>query len=153
VSLGGSYGGNGNGAYGFNTDPFPYSRTLSLSLSYPIFNRFQRENSIASAQISEDNALASIKDQKLTAQQTIITELAVIHNDEAKISVQLSTIRAAEEAVRVYQQRYELGAGLLLDVLTQEQTLVTARTALIQTRLDLRNARAQIEAFIGRDLP
>jgi outer membrane protein TolC len=31
--------------------------------------------------------------------------------------------------------------------------LVTARQALIQARLNYRNARAQIEAVIGRDLP
>ena len=62
-------------------------------------------------------------------------------------------VRASEEALRVNQQRYALGAGTLLDVLTSQSNLIVARQQLIQTRLDYRNARAQIEALIGRDLP
>ena len=46
-----------------------------------------------------------------------------------------------------------LGAGTLLDVLTSQSNLIVARQQLIQIRLDYRNARAQIEATIGRDLP
>ena len=67
--------------------------------------------------------------------------------------VQQISVRASEEALRVNQQRYALGAGTLLDVLTSQSSLVTARQGLIQARLNYRNARAQIEAVIGRDLP
>ena len=41
----------------------------------------------------------------------------------------------------------------LLDVLTSQQTLIPAQQQLIQARLNYRNARAQIEAAIGHDLP
>jgi outer membrane protein TolC len=53
----------------------------------------------------------------------------------------------------VQQQRYNLGASVLLDVLNSQLTLVQARQSLIQARFNYRNARAQIEAAIGRDLP
>jgi outer membrane protein len=122
-------------------------------LSYPIFNGYQRENSVAAAQINAENAQAQIKDQKLAAQQTIITQIGLLRNDEDKMRVQQISIRASEEALRVTQQRYALGAGTLVDVLTSQSNLILARQQLIQTRLDYRNARAQIEAFIGRDLP
>ena len=48
---------------------------------------------------------------------------------------------------------YNVGAGTFLDVLTSQSSLVSARQGLIQARLAYRNARAQIEAAIGRDLP
>jgi outer membrane protein TolC len=67
--------------------------------------------------------------------------------------IQENSIRANEEALRVAQQRYQLGAGTFLDVLTSQSNLVAARQVLIQARLNLRNARAQIEAVIGKDLP
>ena len=67
--------------------------------------------------------------------------------------VQQTNVRASEEDLRVQQQRYNLGASTLLDVLNSQTALVTARQALIQARLNYRNARAQIEAAIGRDLP
>jgi outer membrane protein len=153
VSAGFSYGGNGTAAYGIGSDPFPYSRALSLSVSYPLFNGYQRENAAASAQISAENAQAQIKNQKLAAQQTIITQIGLLRNDEEKMRVQQINIAASEEALRVNQQRYALGAGTLVDLLTSQSNLIVARQQLIQTRLDYRNARAQIEAFIGRDLP
>ena len=59
---------------------------------------------------------------------------------------------AGEEDLRVQQQRYNLGAGTLLDLLTSQITLNTARQALIQARLDARTAKAQLEALVGRDL-
>jgi outer membrane protein len=154
ITAQGSYSGSGQSSiYGLNANPFPYSKTLSLSANFPVFNRYSRENNIVSAQISAENALAQIKDQKLAAEQTIITELGVIRNDQAKIRYQLVSIAAVEEALRVDEQRYQLGAGLLVNVLTDQQNLIVARQALISTRLDLRNARAAIEQFIGRDVP
>jgi len=148
-----SYGGNGTSVYGVGPDPFPYSKSLGVRLSYPIFNGYSRENNVASAQISAENAQAQIKNQKLVAQQTIITQIGLLRNDEQTMAVQQISIRASEEALRVSQQRYSLGAGTLVDLLTAQSNLIQARNQLITTRLNYRNARAQIEAFIGRDLP
>ena len=135
------------------TRPYAYSRNFGLNISFPIFNRFLRENSVQTAQIQQANAEANLKDARLQAQQTIITQLGVLHNAEAQMRIQENSIRANEEALRVAQQRYQLGAGTFLDVLTSQSNLVAARQVLIQARLNLRNARAQIEAVIGRDLP
>lgn len=154
VSANLTYGGSGTGAiYGLNSNPFPYSRGISVGLNYPIFNRFQRENQVATAQINLENAQANARDQRLAAQQTIITGIASLRNAEETMRVQEQNVAASEEDLRVVTQRYNLGASVLLDVLTSQQTLVTARQQLIQARLNYRNARAQIEAAIGRDLP
>jgi outer membrane protein len=59
---------------------------------------------------------------------------------------------ASEEDLRVQQQRYELGASTLLDVLTSQTQINQARVALVQARLNARVARAQLESIIGRDL-
>jgi outer membrane protein len=149
-----NYSGSGTAAaYGLNSNPFPYSRGVSVNLQYPIFNRFARENTLAAAQISLENAQAQVKDARLGAQQNIITDIATMRNNEEAMRVQQQNVRASEEDLRVQQQRYNLGASTLLDVLNSQTALVTARQALIQARLNYRNARAQIEAVIGRDLP
>ncbi len=154
ITANANVGGNGAGAfYGLNGNPFPYSRGVSVNINYPIFNRFQRENQIAAAQISYDNAAASARDARLAAQQNVITGLAALHNAEEAMRVQQTNVRASQEDLRVVQQRYNLGASTLLDVLTSQQNLVNAQQQLIQARLTYRNARAQIEAAVGRDLP
>ncbi|HVX40980.1 MAG TPA: TolC family protein [Gemmatimonadaceae bacterium] len=149
-----SYSGSGTHAlYGLNSNPYPYTRGISLSLNYPIFNRFTRENNIAAAEISYQNTQAQLRDANLAAQQSIITDLATLRNAEETMRVQQINVQASEEDLRVQQQRYNLGASTLLDVLNSQTALVTARQQLIQARLNYRNARAQIEAVIGRDLP
>ena len=158
ISLSGSYGGSGTNAFygvpGLHGDNlFPYSKSLGINAAFPIFNRYQRENQVAAAQISYDNATASARDARLGAQQNVITGLATLHNAEETMRIQQIAVQASEEDLRVVQQRYNLGASTLLDVLTSQQNLVNARQQLIQARLSYRNARAQIEAVIGRDLP
>jgi outer membrane protein len=149
-----NYSGNGTAAsYGLNGNPFPYSRGVSINLNYPIFNRFTRENNVAAAQINLENTQAQVRDARLGAQQNIITDIATMRNNEEAMRVQEQNVRASEEDLRVQQQRYNLGASTLLDVLNSQTALVTARQALIQARLNYRNAKAQIEAVIGKDLP
>jgi outer membrane protein len=158
ISLSGSFGGSGTNAfYGVpglrGENLFPYSKSLGINASFPVFNRFQRENQVAAAQIAYDNAAAQARDARLAAQQNVVTGLASLRNAEATMRVQEINVRASQEDLRVVQQRYNLGASTLLDVLTSQQNLVNAQQQLIQARLNYRNARAQIEAAIGRDLP
>jgi outer membrane protein len=137
---------------GIGARPYPYSRSLSLRASYQIFNGFARENQVAAAEISIDNTNASLRDAKLANQQQIITQLGVIRNAEEQIRLYQISVRAAEEALRVNQQRYGAGVGTLVDVLNAQSSLASARFSMVQARLSYRNARAQIEQVIGRDL-
>ena len=64
----------------------------------------------------------------------------------------LAAIAASDEDLRVQQQRYALGASTLLDLLTFQTQLNQARQALIQARLSVRIARAQLSSLMGREL-
>jgi outer membrane protein len=154
VTGGFNIGGSGvHALYGLNNNPFPYTRTINVSLNYPLFNRFARENNLATQEIAYQNAQATLKDNQLAAQQNIVTAIATMRNAEETMRVQETNVRASEEDLRVQQQRYNLGASVLLDVLNSQSALVQARQQLIQARLNYRNARAQIESYIGKDLP
>jgi outer membrane protein len=156
VTAGFNLGGSGTSAiYGLpgSDNPYPYTRTINLALNYPLFNRFQRENNVSTAQINLENAQASLKDNQLAAQQNIVTAIAAMRNAEETMRVQQINVQASQEDLRVQQQRYALGASVLLDVLNSQLELVQARQSLIQARLNYRDARAQIESYIGRDLP
>ena len=50
------------------------------------------------------------------------------------------------------QQRYAVGASTLLDLLTSQTQLDEGRRDLIRARYDVRVAKAQLEALVGRDL-
>ncbi len=154
-SLTASYSRSGSGTdprFGFGTDPFTYSGRLAFSLSYPVFNNFQREEGVVRARVAEVNAQAAFRDAQLGAVQLLTQNIGAIRGASQRVAVQVASVAAAEEDVRVQQQRYNIGASVLLDLITSQAALATAEQALIQARYDYRIARAQLEALIGRDL-
>lgn len=154
LSMSYSRGGSGTDSrFGFGVDSaYRYSGRLAFSLSYPLFNQFNREESAIRADVAETNAEANLRDARLAAQQNLVQYLGALRTAEQRIQIQLASVAAAEEDLRVQQQRYALGASTLLDVLTSQTQLDQARMALIQARYDYRVARAQLESLVGRNL-
>jgi len=154
IDLSYSYSGNGyDKYYGIGNGQLGYSHSLGLSASLPIFNGFTREANVQRAQVTVENDQATLRDQQLAAQQAVVTDIGSLELAAESMRIQELNVAADEEDLRVVQQRYALGASTLLEVLTSQSNLVTARQQLIQARLNYRNARAQIESVIGRDLP
>ena len=150
-----SFNRGGNGAdsrFGRGDSTFAYSNRLTFALSYPLFDQYVREQTQTRAAVAEDNARATLRDARLLAQQNFVQYVGALRTAEERVRIQLTSVAAAEEDLRVQQQRYALGASTLLDVLTSQTQLNTARADLIQARYDYRVARAQLEALIGRDL-
>jgi len=151
-----TYSRSGNGfsnTYGVTGNPLAYTNNFNVRLSYTLFNNFQREDALTRAVIQADLVQAQVRDTKLAAQQTLVQQLAALRSAQQRIVIQQATLDASKEDLRVQQQRYALGASVFLDVLTSQSTLDAARSALIQARQDVRVARAQLEALVGRDLP
>ena len=154
-SLSASYSRSGSGVdsrFGLGPDPFSYNGRLSFSLSYPIFNNFQREEQVVRAKVAEINAQASLRDTELGAQESLTQNIGALRGASQRVAVQVASVAAAEEDVRVQQQRYNIGASTLLDLITSQAALAQAQQSLIQARYDYRIARAQLEALIGREL-
>ena len=154
-SLSASYSRTGSGTdarFGLGDDPFSYNGRLSFSLSYPIFNNFAREEQVVRAKVAEINAQASLRDTQLGAQESLTQFIGALRGASQRVAVQVASVAAAEEDVRVQQQRYNIGASVLLDLITSQAALAQAQQSLIQARYDYRIARAQLEALIGREL-
>lgn len=150
-----NYRRNGSGfdsRFGIGDGQLAYSNTWSIGLSLPVFNNFAREDQVVRAQVQADIAQANLRDARLLTRQNLIQQVGVLRTAEERVEIQQASVAAAVEDVRVQQQRYNLGASTLLDLLTSQTALNNARTALIEARLDYRIARAQIEAIIGREL-
>ena len=138
--------------FGLGNDQYRYRGSLNIGLSYPLFNGFQREETVVRADVAEDNARAQLRDTELLARQTLVQNLDLLRTAQALVVGQQLAVLAAREDLRVQQQRYQAGASTLLDVLTSQTQLREAESALIQARFDARLARASLEALIGRPL-
>ena len=150
-----SYGRNIGGAgadFALYPDDPRYTGSLRFTLSYPIFNQYNREFNVINAAVAEDNAEAQLRDARLAAQQSLVQYLGALRTAQQRVAIQEATVLAAGEDLRVQQTRYQLGASTVLEVVTSQNQLTQARLALIQARLDARVARAQLEALAGRGL-
>jgi outer membrane protein len=154
-SLSTSYSRNGSGV-GEGILPggesFSNSGSVRLALSLPIFNQLQREQTVVAARVASDNAEATLRDARLAASANLVQVLGAFRTAERKVASQTETLEAADEDLRVQQQRYAVGGSTQLDVLASLTQLDQARGDLIRARYDLRIARAQMEALVGRDL-
>ena len=88
----------------------------------------------------------------LAAREDLTRFLGALRTAQSRVQAQTTSVASATEDLRVQQQRYAVGESTLLDVLTSQTQLNDARSALIRARYDLRVARAQLEALVGRDL-
>lgn len=147
------YGGNGyDMGYGIGGGQLAYSNTLNINASYNIWDGRNRAVALSRAQVTVASNESLLRDAKLFAQQNILLQISTLRNAEERIRIQALSVQAAQEDLRVQQQRYNLGSSTQLEVTTSQNALTSAQQALIQARLDYRTARAQIEAIIGRDL-
>jgi outer membrane protein len=147
-----SFTGNGQNALLGVGQPYTYGNRLSLSVSLPVLDQYQRAGALERAQAATANAGATARDAKLAAHESLSQALGALQLARNRIREQTASLEAAHEDLRVQLDRYRLREATIIDVLTSENELAQAQSALIQARYDYRVARAQIESIIGRPL-
>ena len=149
LNLSGSFSLNGSRA---NDYDFLQGRQLNLGMSWPIFNRFQREQTIVSSQVNAENAEASAAEARRQVLASFTADLAALEAARLRLGIAQTSVLAATEDLRVQQERYRLGASTIVDVLTSQEALNQAEVDAVTARFDYLRARAQISALIGRPL-
>jgi outer membrane protein len=125
---------------------------IRLQLSYPLFNGFQREANLVTADANVRTAGANLRDARLQLEAQLTDAFADLEAAAARIDVSRVSVAAAEEDLRMQRERYRLGAATIVEVLTSQITLDQAQVDLVRARYDYLVARAQIEALVGHDL-
>ena len=125
---------------------------LSLSLRWNLFDRFDRELSIAQREADEDIAEATAADTRRGVAADFELRLAELEAAQARIEITRTSVVAATEDLRVQQERYKLGASTIVDVLTSQEALNQAEVDVVNARFDYLRAKAELEALIGRNL-
>jgi outer membrane protein TolC len=148
VSTSGSYSWSGNE---FVSD-WNSSWSIRLSVSYSLFNGFNREANRTRSAVSRDNARAQAAEARRQVNASLTQQLAALRSAEISLEIALGNRAASEEDLRVQQERYRVGNSTILDVLLSQVNLDQAEVDIIQARLDYLTAKAQIEALIGREL-
>jgi outer membrane protein TolC len=127
-------------------------RQLSLALRWSVFDGFARELAVAERAASLDLADATAADEQRAVAAELTARLAELAAARAQIDITQTSVLAAEEDLRVQQERYRLGASTIVDVLTSQEALNQAEVDVVVARFDYLRAKASLEALIGRNL-
>lgn len=128
------------------------SWSLRFNLSWPLFNGFSRETGMSRSLASRNAAEARAAEAGRAANANFTQQLAALEAAAQQLTIAQASRAAAEEDLRVQQERYRLGAATIVDVLTSQVSLGQAEVSLVQARLAVLTAKAQIEALAGREL-
>lgn len=128
------------------------SWSARVSLSWPIFNGFAREGNVTRSRVNRDAARAQADDARRQASAQFTQYLASLLAAEQSLEIAQASQAAADEELRVVQERYRLGMATIIDVLASQISLEQAEVDIVRSRLDYLVAKAQIEALIGREL-
>ncbi|HSE26890.1 MAG TPA: TolC family protein [Gemmatimonadales bacterium] len=127
-------------------------RSISLSGSWALFNGFSREENVVRSSVTADNAEADAADARRLVSASLIGYLADLEAARLGLEIAQTSVRAAEEDLRVQGERYRLGASTIIDVLLSQESLTQAGVDEVNARFTYLRAKAQVEALIGRRL-
>ncbi|MFQ5453353.1 MAG: TolC family protein [Candidatus Zixiibacteriota bacterium] len=147
--------------YNFNkftgTQAFPivfdYSsitKTYGFSISWNIFDGFFRERQLTSAKVRRNNAFANLADTKNLVSRDIKTAYFEIEQQKEAKKVAGENVEAANEDLKITQEKYNLGAATILDLLDAQVSLKQAQVSLIQADFDLNLTIAKLENAMGK---
>jgi outer membrane protein len=127
-------------------------RSLGINLQIPIFNGFQTRSAMQRAAINKEIADISFLEISNTLRQTVET---AYNNAFAAIKTYQSTerqVKARDEAFRMTQQRYNLGAVNFVDYQIAENNLFQSQSDLLRAKYDFIFRKKVLDFYQGLPL-
>ena len=158
LSANGGMGTNYYTTSGFDSDGFGsqiknnFSQYIGLSLSIPIFNRFQTRNNIRNAKIERQNQQLQLDNAKKTLYQDIQKVYYNAVNAHAKEQKSLEAVKSSEDAFTLMQAKYENGKATITEFNESKNNYLKAESDLVQARYENIYQKALIDFYRGKDL-
>lgn len=126
------------------------NRSVGLSLNIPIFNNLDRRTNVQSQQISYKNAQLNLQETQLQ----VVQEVNQAYNDYTSYIKQLESsekaLQAAERSYLTQKERYEVGAGTLIELSDANAQYVEAQASRAQALFRVIFQQKLLDYYIGR---
>lgn len=143
-------GGNGGRTYAPGSTAFSgTSYGLSLGLSIPLFNGFARQYDVRAAQAraAAATAQAAVTRNQIIAQ--VFTSYYALRTGTQRVASADALLTSAVASEQVAAGRYRAGVGSIIDLLTAQSALASARAQQVQARWQWATALAQLARDAG----
>jgi outer membrane protein len=127
------------------------SMDWGLTLSIPIFNGWQTSNAVQSAQIRLRNQEEIVNYVK--RQVRVDVKKAMLSHESARKQIEVTekNVQSAREERRIAEEKYNLGAGTLLDLLIANFNYTTAVSNKVNAAYDYLLSKQQLNYVIGAE--
>ncbi len=130
----------------FDTD---YGWSMGVSLSVPIFQGFSRIADVSRSQLSLKSSRETLEQTKRDVALSVKQAYNAVQLVKQQITVTRDAEAAAEEDLRLNKEKYDLGSGTMLELITSQAAYTKALNDRIQAAYDYQTVFAQLELAMG----
>ena len=150
---------NLSGSYSWShedLDELKYSRQrdyewrLSASISFNIFENFQRKHNLSYAKANLNSSGENFRQTKRDVALELKQAFLNVQEANEKIDLTKKKVKSAQEDLDLMQEKYNLGAANILELLDAEVSFKQAEADRVQALYDYNLAVAQFEKAIGK---
>jgi outer membrane protein len=136
--------------YGFNDQVKDnIYKSVSMTLSIPIFNNFNARYGVQRAMISNEQARINAREVENTLRQTVETSYNNAIAASKSYNSSLRQVQAREEAFRMVKQRFDIGAANYVEYQVAENDLFQARTDLSRGKYEFIFRKKILDFYLG----
>lgn len=139
--------------YGFNDQlKDNLYKSVSLTLSIPIFNNLMVRSAVQRALIANEQAKINAREAENTLRQTVETSYNNAIAASKSYNSSLKQVDAREEAFRMVEQRYNIGAANFVEYQVAENDLYRARSDLSRAKYEFIFRKKVLDFYIGNPI-
>jgi len=120
-----------------------------ISISFPIFDRLQLQTQVQQAKINVKNAEVQLEQAKRQITADVKKAILDLESAMKQIEVAERQVKSAELDLKTAEEKYNIGAGTLLDLLIATANYTTAVSARVNAIYSYIAAKVQLQYALG----
>ena len=139
---------------GWNKQPAPskndYNYTVGISASWDIFDNGITRANVDAAKAAWESAQLTLQQKKDDVDLAVRQAYLNMREAEKRVNTSETAVEQAQEDLFIAQEKYRVGAGIILDIIDAQLALSTASLDRISAQYDYARYMAQLENVMGK---
>jgi outer membrane protein len=128
------------------------SKTITLGVNIPIFNKYDRIRNVSNARIERTDAELRLKETKLSLYKTIQQAYSDASSALDKYHSAIEAVKSNEEAFKYTEQKFGVGILSAVEYNEGKKNLSKARADLVQAKYEFIFKTKILDFYLGKDI-